>query len=109
MKNVKMTNIFISETDGDISTAVFEIFSEIEDSSGPILKDSNEVYLKPNGIDFKKHCFTSPVVLKAVIKYFKEKEADVYVMENSTQGNFTRLVFAVNGYKEVCLSLLGIP
>jgi len=102
MKNIKMTNIFISETGGGISTAVFEIFSKIEDSSGPILKDSNEVYLKPNGIDFKKHTYTSPKVLEAVILYLKERGAEVFVMENSTQGNFTRLVFAVNGYKEVC-------
>ncbi|MEE9376480.1 MAG: DUF362 domain-containing protein [Candidatus Lokiarchaeia archaeon] len=97
-----MTNIFISETDGDIRTAVFEIFSKIEDSSGPILKDSNEVYLKPNGIDFKKHTYTSPEVLEAVIVYFKEKGAKVYVMENSTQANFTRMVFTLNGYKDVC-------
>jgi len=97
-----MTNVYISEINEDISTAVNDILSKIEDSSGPILKESKEVYLKPNGIDFKKHCFTSPQVLKAVIEYLQELGADVHVMENSTQANITRIVFALNGFKEVC-------
>jgi len=55
-----------------------------------------------NGIDFKKHSFTSPKVLEATIKYLKNKGAKVFVMENSTQANMTRIVFAINGYKEIC-------
>jgi len=55
-----------------------------------------------NGIDFKKHSFTSPKVLEATIKYLKNKGAKVFVMENSTQANMTRIVFAINGYKDIC-------
>ena len=102
MKTIKMTKVYISEINEDISTAVNDILSKIEDSSGPILKESKKIYLKPNGIDFKKHSFTSPQVLKSIIEYFKEKGADVYVMENSTQANMTRIVFALNGFKDVC-------
>ena len=70
--------------------------------SGPILKSSKEVYIKVNGIDFKKHVFTSLEVLEAVILYLNKMNAKVFVMENSTQANMTRIVFAINGYKEVC-------
>jgi uncharacterized protein (DUF362 family) len=78
------------------------MFSYLEESETPIIKSSKEVYIKVNGIDFKKHCYTSPEVLEAVINYLKNKGAIVNVMENSTQANMTRIVFSINGYKEVC-------
>ncbi len=96
-----MTEVFISDTKMGVSKAVNEIFLNLM-KSGPIVKSSKEVYIKVNGIDFKKHTHTSPIVLKEVIKYLKEKTAKSYVMENSTQANMTRIVFAINGYKEVC-------
>ncbi|MHA1476888.1 MAG: DUF362 domain-containing protein [Promethearchaeota archaeon] len=96
-----MTEVFISDTKMGVSKAVNEIFLNLM-KSGPIVKSSKEVYIKVNGIDFKKHTHTSPIVLKEVIKYLKEKTAKIYVMENSTQANMTRIVFAINGYKEVC-------
>ena len=96
-----MTDVYIVDIEQGIQSAVEEIFSHLE-KSGSILKSSKEVYIKVNGIDFKKHTYTSPEVLEAVILYLKEIGADVNVMENSTQANFTRIVFAINGYKEVC-------
>ena len=97
-----MTEVYIEDTNKGIKSAVNQIFSRIQKSGQSILKSSKEVYIKVNGIDFKKHTYTSPEVLEAVILYLKEIGADVYVMENSTQGNFTRIVFAITGYKEVC-------
>ncbi|MFX1573215.1 MAG: DUF362 domain-containing protein [Promethearchaeota archaeon] len=97
-----MTEVYIEETKQGIKTAVNRIFTQLVKSGQPIVKRSNEVYIKVNGIDFKKHAYTSPEVLEAIILYLKEIGAEVYVMENSTQANFTRIVFAINGYKEVC-------
>jgi uncharacterized protein (DUF362 family) len=97
-----MTEVYIEDTKQGIKSAVNQIFSKIEKSSQPILKNSKEVYIKVNGIHFQKHTYTSPEVLEAVILYLKEIGADVYVMENCTQANFTRIVFAITGYKEVC-------
>ena len=96
-----MTKVYISDTRIGVDKAVKEMFSKLT-KSVPILKNSKEVYIKVNGIDFKKHAFTSPIVLKEVIKYLKSLNAKVYVMENSTQANMTRIVFAINGFKEVC-------
>ncbi len=98
-----MTKVYISETEQGINKAVNEILSSIEANGGNLLKSSKEVYIKPNGIDFKPHCHTSPKVLQAVIEYFRHEGAEnVYVMENSTQSNATRLVFEITGYKAVC-------
>ncbi|MFX1496426.1 MAG: DUF362 domain-containing protein [Promethearchaeota archaeon] len=96
-----MSKVFIYSTRSGIETTVNQMFTELE-KSGSILKSSKKVYIKVNGIDFKKHSYTSPLVLKAVIKYLKQKDAEIYVMENSTQANMTRVVFAINGYKQVC-------
>jgi len=98
-----MTEVFISDTKMGVSKAVNEIFSNLMKTE-PILKSSKEVYIKVNGIDFKKHAYTSPELLKEVILYLKDKGAKIYVMENSTQANMTRIVFAINGFKEVCES-----
>ena len=97
-----MTEVYIEDTTQGIKSAVNKILSQIENSSLPILKKSKEVYIKVNGIDFKKHTYTSPEVLEAVILYLKKLGAEVYVMENSTQANLTRVVFTVTGYKEIC-------
>lgn len=96
-----MTDVYIVNTKKGIQSAVDELFSYLK-KSGPILKKSKEVYIKVNGIDFKKHVFTSPEVLEAVITYLNKLSAKVYVMENSTQANMTRVVFAITGYKELC-------
>ena len=96
-----MTEVIIVDTKIGVSKAVNEIFSNLM-KTGPILKSSKEIYIKVNGIDFKKHAYTSPEVLKEVIIYLKDKGAKVYVMENSTQANMTRIVFAITGFKDVC-------
>ena len=96
-----MTDVFIVDTKQGIQSAVEEVCSHLK-KTGPILKSSKEVYIKVNGIDFKKHAFTSPEVLKAVIEYLNNLGAKVYVMENSTQANLTRIVFEITGFKDVC-------
>ncbi|MFX1343833.1 MAG: DUF362 domain-containing protein [Promethearchaeota archaeon] len=100
-----MVEVFITDTTESIEQAVNEMFSHFEKSNIPIIKPSNKVYIKVNGIDFKKHAYTSPEVLESVIKYLKSINAEVYVMENSTQANLTRVVFAITGYKEICEKL----
>lgn len=96
-----MADVYLVETDKEIQSAINKMFHNLE-KSGPILKSSKEVYIKINGIDAKKHTHTSPEVLRAVIQYLKSLGASVYVMENSTQGNITRIVFGATPYKKIC-------
>ena len=97
-----MTKVHIAKTQQGIKEAVAEMFVQLE-ASGAILKRTKEVFIKVNGIDFKKHCYTSPEVVEEVIIYLKKIGATkINVMENSTQANMTRVVFDVNGYRDVC-------
>ena len=99
---VRPMKVFIADTGQGLNPAVTTLFSYLE-KEGPILKSSKEVFIKVNGISFQPHSYTSPEVLKAVIEHLKEMGAKkVYVMENSTQANVTRLVYAVTGIKKVC-------
>jgi len=87
---------------------VFAAVEEIFEAAGgrALLKASGDVYLKPNGIDSKAYCYTRPELVEAVICYWKKNGAkNIYLFENSTQGNFTRMVFALTGYTEICRRL----
>jgi len=97
-----MTEVYIIDASKSIKEAVNQLFNHLESANVKIIKESKEVYIKVNGVDFKKHTYTSPEVLKAVIEYLKEKGAKIHVMENSTQSNMTRMVFEIAGYKKVC-------
>ena len=92
----------------DIAAAVKEIFDAAGGAS--MLKSSKDVYIKPNGIDAKAYCYTRTEVVEAVISYwFSAGAKHVYLFENSTQSNFTRMVFYINGYTEVCKRTGAIP
>lgn len=104
----KATVIF-SDTQRGIDAAVHEIFDHFGGAKH-LLKSSGDVYLKVNAVDLKKFSFTDPAVIKAVILYFKERGARrIYVIENCTQSNFTRLVFMGTGIDRVCRETGAIP
>jgi len=84
---------------------VFRAVSEIFEAAGgkSMLKSSGDVFLKPNGIDSKPYCYTRSELVEAVIHYWKEAGArHIYLFENCTQSNFTRMVFALTGYSDIC-------
>jgi len=97
-----MHPVIFSDTTNGIEKAVAEIFGHAG-GAGALLKSSGDVYLKPNAVDLKKHTFTCPEVLLAVIRHFQQAGANnIYVIENCTQGNITRLVFEATGMARVC-------
>ncbi|MFC1474476.1 DUF362 domain-containing protein [bacterium] len=100
MTTDKKTRVAIRSTKGGIKAAAEEIFSAFVSES---LIRGDEVFVKVNGIDFKPFCYTDPDVLDAVLGVLNDLGArNISVMENCTQGNFTRLVFRETGYNEVC-------
>lgn len=107
--NRQTNKVVFQDTGQGIERAVHDIFAAFG-SGRALIKSSGNVYLKVNGIDFKPHVYTSPEVVKAVITYFFQEGAkNVYVIENSTQGNFTRLVFKITGMADVCRQTGAIP
>jgi len=85
----------------EINATVKEIFDSLGGSS--LLKESGEVYIKPNAVDSKPYSHTRPEVIRAVIDYWKNMGArKIFLFENTTQANFTRLVFRAVGYTKIC-------
>ncbi len=92
----------------EVKSAVYELFDKAGGEA--LLKPSKEVYIKPNGIDGQPYCYTRPEFVEAVITYWNEHGAKkVYLFENSTQSNATRLVYAVTGYDKVCKRTGAVP
>lgn len=96
------------EMKNEIRGVVAQIFDDAGGES--LLKTSKDVYIKPNGIDGKAYCFTRPEMVEAVIAYWKDHGANkIYLFENSTQSNYTRLVFELTGYSKICKKYGAIP
>ncbi len=84
---------------------VFSAVAAIFDAAGgkKLLKKSGDVYIKPNGIDSKPYAHTRPELLEAVFRYWRRQGARrIFLFENATQSNFTRMVFAITGYSKLC-------
>ena len=85
----------------DINKAVTAIFDELGGAS--LLKASGDVYIKPNAVDAKAYSHTRVEVLREIILYWKKAGAKkIYLLENSTQANYTRLVYRAAGYSKLC-------
>ena len=92
----------------EVFKAVTEIFDQLGGAS--LLKKSGEVYIKPNAVDSKPYSHTRVELLKAVVLYWKEKGAGkIFLFENSTQANYTRIVFNATGYTKMCRETGAIP
>lgn len=92
----------------EAEAAVREIFDFY--GGKKLLRPGGEVYIKPNAVDSKPYAYTRPEVLEAVIRYWKKAGAKkIFVFENSTQCNITRLVFRITGYAKICRALGAIP
>lgn len=78
----------------------------VENSSDPV-----EMFtLKFNAVGYDPCVYTDPEVLGQTILYFQKNGArNIYVIENCSQGNFTRLVFDVIGYIKICKETGAIP
>ncbi|MBD3353809.1 MAG: DUF362 domain-containing protein [Candidatus Lokiarchaeota archaeon] len=117
---MKKTKVFLKSLQNDHQNESFtqykalnrELAEEVEKNireilealgGANLLKSSKDVYIKPNGIDAKPYAFTRVEVLASIIKYFKCAGArNIYLFENSTQSNYTRLVFEATGYHKIC-------
>jgi uncharacterized protein (DUF362 family) len=92
----------------EVERNVGEIFDAM---GGPsLLKSSRDVYLKPNVVGANAYVFTRPEVVEAAIRYWQRAGArTVYVFENCTQANCTRLVFELTGYNALCKRTGALP
>lgn len=101
--------VVLADTKGGIATAVREVFEHFG-GGGNLLRSSRDVYIKVNGVGCEANVYTDPEVLRETILYFQNAGArTVYVIENCTQANFTRLVFKAAGFSRVCKETGAVP
>jgi uncharacterized protein (DUF362 family) len=103
------TEVILADTKNSIATAVNEVFERFGGGS-KLLRSSRDVYIKVNGVGPEPYVYTDPKVLLETIRYFGRCGArTIYVLENCTQANFTRLVFKATGYLQICKETGAIP
>ncbi len=99
---IKIPQDIAAEVRMALAKSVLQIF-QAYGGGAQVLKGRKTVYIKPNGIDTKAYCYTRVEVIEAVINYLKSCGAEkIYLLENSTQSNYTRIVFDVIGYAKMC-------
>jgi uncharacterized protein (DUF362 family) len=95
-----MTEVSIVDIKRDLTGAV----GLVMDHHGmhQTIGDKPDVYVKVNAIDSKPYSYTDIAVTAAVLDYCRGAGAkNLYLMENATQGNFTRLVFHAAGFEKI--------
>jgi len=101
-----MTTVVISEVSEEehkIYDGLEKIFAAFGGISSVIPDNDGLVCLKPNGVRFTPHSYTHPAVLEGLLGYLSDHGyRRLVVMESATGGNFTRLVFRINGYAKLC-------
>jgi uncharacterized protein (DUF362 family) len=91
-----------------VRQAVRDVFEAL--GGRALLKPGGEVYIKPNAVDARPYTHTRPEVVRAAIEYWLDAGArEVFLLENATQGNYTRIVFEANGYARVCKETGATP
>jgi uncharacterized protein (DUF362 family) len=101
--------VMLMDTRPGIAQAVKAIFEHFG-GGGKLLRSSRDVYIKVNGVGPEPYVYTSPEVLREAILYFRSCGArKIYIIENSTQANFTRLVFHSTGYLNICKETGAVP
>ncbi len=99
----------LADTRSGIAQAVNAIFEHFG-GGGTLLRSSKDVYIKVNAVGLEPNVYTDPEVLRQTILYFQKCGArGIYVIENCTQANFTRLVFKAIGYLKICRETGAIP
>lgn len=94
------SKVFVRSTGAGLRSAVEDVFKSCGIDDSYALRDT---FIKVNGIDFKAMCYTDPEVLDCALSVLHDLGARrIRVMENCTQGNFTRLVFKETGYGRIC-------
>lgn len=98
-----MPIVVIASTQAGLKTALEELFAPFGGIKAALHQTGGTLYVKPNAVHFTPGCHTDPAVLDALLAYLSDHGySRLAVMESSTGGNFTRLVFKVLGYDRIC-------
>lgn len=104
-----MPRVVVTAAGNDVRVSMADIFRHFG-GLPTLLRGRSNAFIKVNAVDFKPFCHTDPRAVSALVQLLLEAGARrVYVMDNCTQGNFTRLVFRVSGLARAAREAGGIP
>ena len=93
--------VTIADTTSGLPAAFDAVFAPYGGVSS-VIPAGSKVYLKPNAIHFSPGMHTDPAVVDALLAYLGDHGyRRLALMENSSGGLSTRLVFTVNGYADI--------
>jgi uncharacterized protein (DUF362 family) len=93
--------VTIADTASGLPAAFDAVFAPYGGVSR-VIPAGSKVHLKPNAIHFSPGMHTDPAVIDALLSYLGDHGyRRLALMENSSHGLSTRLVFTVNGYADV--------
>jgi uncharacterized protein (DUF362 family) len=93
--------VTIADTTSGLPAALEAIFAPYGGVAN-VIPSGSRVYIKPNGVHFSPGTYTEPAVVDALLGWLGDHGyRRAALMENSTQGVATRLVFAVTGYADI--------
>ena len=97
-----MHKVVVVSTKKDTENAIETLFEKCG-GLDQLLGGKTRAWIKINAIDCRPETYTSPAILEAAIKTLRgHGVSEIRVVENCTQGNFTRLVFAATDLGKVC-------
>jgi uncharacterized protein (DUF362 family) len=98
-KDKKVTMVAVRDIRAtSIEKAVSEIIEAFPEARRKISK-SNNIFIKVNAVYFHPFLYTSPELITAVVNYARSIDPGkkIFIMDNCSQGNFTRLCFHATG------------
>ena len=90
--------VVVQKVAGNSDIAVSKLFGQFPGMHAR-LEECENVFVKINAVYFHPHLHTSLSLIESVIRHIKnaDPKKHIYLMENCSQGNFTRLCFATIG------------
>lgn len=95
---METARVAIRKVGSDPVEAVREVFNCFGETQSK-LRQSSSVFIKINAVWHHQHLFTSLSIINATIVVIREYGPDkkIFIMDNCSQGNFTRHCFAATG------------
>jgi uncharacterized protein (DUF362 family) len=96
-----VATVTIADTTSGLAAAFDAVFAPYG-GVNKVIPAGSKVHIKPNAIHFGEGMHTDPAVIDALLAYLGDHGyRRLALMENSSHGLSTRLVFTVNGYADI--------
>ncbi len=103
-----MAKVAVHDTSEDLIQDIGKLFQPF--GGVERLASGRDVLIKPNGVHYLPGQSTDTAFLDALIEHLRGEGArNIFLMENCTAGNLTRVVFSVLGWDRLCKRHKVVP